>query len=392
MTRRRVMPGFPTAAALLVFGSLSAAPAGAQTTCTAPVPLTSGLRAPLSITQSNQHNLIVAESGNRGVLHSGRISIVGRDGLRRTLVDGLPSATNDANDPSGPAGLIMRGRTLYVAIGIGDTILPVGATPVRIGNPAPSSRLFSSVLAAHFSANIERTTSGFSLTTVNHEALANGETVRLTNADGDSMTLAVVANFPDYIANPLPTAAHNVRGSNPFDLELIDDQLFVTDGGRNLVWKADIDTGAFAPLVTFPTIPNTTGMGGPFVEAVPTGIREIHGQLFVTLFRGFPFPQASAVEQVDPLTGARTTLLQGLRTAIDVASSGDEDASVLVLEHTSGDLLPPFNGPGSLRRWDAAGPTVLTSCLARPTSMARDERDGVIYITELLTGRIIVVP
>ena len=79
-------------------------------------------------------------------------------------------------------------------------------------------------------------------------------------------------------------------------------------------------------------------------------------------------------------------------TAIDVASSGDEDASVLVLEHTSGDLLPPFNGPGSLRRWDAAGPTVLTNCLARPTSMARDERDGVTYITELLTGRVVMVP
>jgi hypothetical protein len=72
--------------------------------------------------------------------------------------------------------------------------------------------------------------------------------------------------------------------------------------------------------------------------------------------------------------------------------AGDEGASVFVLEHTSGDLLPPFNGPGSLRQWDAAGPTVLTSCLARPTSMARDERDGVIHITELLTGRIVVVP
>ena len=39
-----------------------------------------------------------------------------------------------------------------------------------------------------------------------------------------------------------------------------------------------------------------------------------------------------------------------------------------------------------------AGPTVLTSCLARPTAMARDGRDGVICITELLTGRVITVP
>ena len=55
-------------------------------------------------------------------------------------------------------------------------------------------------------------------------------------------------------------------------------------------------------------------------------------------------------------------------------------------------ITPPFSGPGSLRRWDGAVPTVLTSCLARPTSMARDERDGVTYITELLTGRVVMVP
>src|SRR6185503_2469888 len=81
--------------------------------------LTSGLRTPLGITQSNQNNLIVSETGTTGVLHSGRISLVEPDGTRRTLLDGLPSAPNDVGDPSGPAGVFIRGRTLYVVIGAG---------------------------------------------------------------------------------------------------------------------------------------------------------------------------------------------------------------------------------------------------------------------------------
>jgi hypothetical protein len=113
--------------------------------------LTSGLRTPLGITQSNQNNLVVSKSGTSGVLHSGRISIVEPDGTRHTLLDGLPSAPNDIGDPSGPAGVFMRGRTLYVAIGVGDTTLPN-----QFPNPSPSSPIFSSVLAIHFSASVKK--------------------------------------------------------------------------------------------------------------------------------------------------------------------------------------------------------------------------------------------
>ena len=229
----------PTA---LAIGVMLSGDARAQ--CGAEV--TAGLRFPLGIALSNQNNLLISESGTAGVLHSGRISIVGTDGIRRTLLDGLPSATNDVNEASGPAGLVMRGRTLYVAIGIGDTIQVVApGSPVRVGNPNPASPIFSSVLAVHFSAHVEKTTAGFSLTTADYDALANGQTLKLSNGGGDKITIELVADFPDYIPNPLPTAPNNVRGSNPFDVELIGDQLYVTDGGRNLVWQADIHTRCF---------------------------------------------------------------------------------------------------------------------------------------------------
>jgi hypothetical protein len=352
-----------------------------------------GLRFPLGIALSNQNNILVSETGTTGVEHSGRISIVDKDGIRRTLLDGLPSATNDVNEPSGPAGLVMRGRTLYVAIGIGDTIQVVApGSPVRVGNPNPASPIFSSVLAVHFSARVEKTTAGFSLTTADYDALANGQTLNLSNGGGDRITIELVADFPDYVPNPLPTAPNNVRGSNPFDVKLIGDQLYVTDGGRNLVWRADIHTNAVAPLAAFDPVPNPTGVGAPLLEAVPTGIREFEGQLLVTLFRGFPFPPGtSVVEQIDPDSGTHAPVLTGLRTAIDVLVGDDADTSLFVLEHASGPLLPPFSGPGSLTRRDATGSTVLANCLGRPTSMVRDEQNGLFYVTELVNGRLVKV-
>jgi hypothetical protein len=317
---------------------LCVADAQAQATCTPPFPLTSGLKFPLGVIQTTQRNLIVSETGDHGVLHSGRISIVDLDGARRTLVDGLPSATNDVNEPAGPAGLVMRGRTLYVAIGIGDTILPVPPTPFRIANPAPSSRLFSSILAIHFSAHTEHVTSGFTLTPAHHEALADGRKVRLSNRRGDQVAIELVANFPDHVPNPLPPAPTNVQGSNPFDLELLGNHLYVTDGGRNLVWKTDLRTGAFEPLATFPPVPNPTAVGGPTIEAVPTGIRRLNGNLYMTLFRGFPFPPGtSVVEQIDPRTGDHAPVLAGLRTAVDLLFlRTHEKATMVVLEHASG--------------------------------------------------------
>lgn len=384
---------------LLTVAVPPAVEAGARCPDTA---LTSGLRFPVGISLSNGGNLLVSETGTPGVLHSGRISILDRSGNRRTLLDGLPSATNDVSEPAGPAGLFMRGRTLYVAIGIGDTIQTVAAgSPARIATPHPSSPIFSSVLAIHFSAAVENLTMGFSLATTDHQTLADGGRVRLSNGDADRIAVELVANLPDFTPNPLSTFAANVRGVNPFGLVGIGDQLYVTDGGQNLVWQIDIPTGAFGVLTSFPSIPNPffnptpppPGLGGPLVEAVPAGIREINGQLLVTLFRGFPFPPGtSVVEQIDPATGNHVPLITGLKTAIDVLPLTDNgDATdYLVLQHASGAVL---SGPGLLMRVQASGgpATVITNCLNRPTSMTRDEKSGALFITELVDGRLVVI-
>jgi hypothetical protein len=99
--------------------------------------------------------------------------------------------------------------------------------------------------------------------------------------------------------------------------------------------------------------------------------------------------------QIDPATGNHTPFIGGLKTAIDVLEVRSETTAVshdyLVLQHASSAVL--FATPGTLTRIDGGtgGGAVLADCLNRPTSMARDARTGAVYITELLTGRLVVV-
>jgi len=366
---------------------LAATQAGAQ--CTTVI---TGLREPLGTALSNQGNLLVSESGTTSTLHSGRISIVDDSGNLRTLLDGLPSARNDVGDPSGPAGIFMLGRTLFVAIGVGDVGRNGGAPGITIPNPNPiSSPIFSSILAIHFSANTENTTTGFSLTVADQQALADGETVRLIDGVGNKLMIRMVADFPNYIPLPLPGFPQNISVSNPFQLLIIEDHLYVTDGGRNLVWDVNLLTGSFSALVSFPRITNPTAVGAPQIDAVPTGIAVSGDQLLVALFSGFPFPPgASSVEQVDPVTGNHSAFITGLRTAIGVLATGE---GYLVLQHNSGAvLLPPWSGPGVLLNFEtpAGSPTTVASCLVRPTSMILDQKAGTLYISEY-GGRIVAI-
>lgn len=358
--------------------------------------VTSGLRAPLGTALTNKGNLLVSETGTTA-LHSGRISIVDPSGNRRTLLDGLPSAINDVNEPSGPAGLFMRGRTLYVAVGTGDAGRPGPIPGTTIPNPNPiSSPIFSSVLAIQFSANTEKITNGFTVTADNEQALANGEVLTLSNGGGDKITIRMVADFPNFIPFPLPFFSPNIQLSNPFQLVAVEDTLYVTDGGRNRVWQVDLLTGSFSTLVAFPNIPNPLfpTLGGPFLQPVPTGIASSGDHLLVTLFRGFPFPPGtSTVEQVDPLTGSHTAFITGLKTAIDVLPITEEDGDIdhLVLQHAS--IGPFFGGPGLVLRFatPAGPPIVIANCLTRPTSMKFDKKTGTLYVTEL-GGRIVAIP
>jgi hypothetical protein len=358
----------------------------------------SGLRGPIGSAFTNQGNIIVSETGIANVPASGRLSIVGVDGTRRTLLDGLPQGTNAAGgDASGPNSLAMVGRTIYVAIGQGDTVIP-GPGGSTVPNPGVSSPLFSSILAVHVSAAAERSTAGFTLSAQDQQTLAGGGTVRLSNGRGDKLQVELVVNFPDYLSEPTAANPGNVRNSNPFGVLPVDDALFVTNGGLNRLFKVNLLDRSYAELAEFSRIANTSGLGGPpSVEAVPTGMAYSGGQVLVSLLSGGPFiPGLSRVKAVDPVTGAQADFLTGLRTSIAVMPVADDgDTDYLALENNFAPA-PPFPPSGaSVRHFEMPGSVSVpvNGCtLHRPTSLSRDPKTGAFYATELLMGTVVRVP
>jgi hypothetical protein len=228
----------------------------------------------------------------------------------------------------------MRGRTLYVAIGLGDAVLSGPLPASFVPNPNPSSALFSSVISIHFSAESERNTNGFTLSFSDQTTLKNGATVDLDNGGGDKMSIKLVADFPDYVPEPRPGLPNGVRQSNPFGLAIHGAQLYVPDASANTVRAVDIKTGTFSILTTFGPLPNNRGFGPPVVEAVPDSVQLRGKQLLVTLLTGFPFPIGnSQVRAVDIETGTNTPFITGLTSAID--SLPDGDGGFLTLEFST---------------------------------------------------------
>ncbi len=375
---------------LLGVGFLCGTPA-VNAQCPGPgTTLVGGLQGPSKIIQSPLGNLIVAETGP-AVENSGRVSIVSLDGTRRTLLAGLPSGENSIGDFSGTQGVFLQGRTLYVLNGEGDATLPGPFPGAELPNLSPASPIISSILAVHFSAAAEKNTTGFTLTLADHQALKDGATLRF-GSGGDKLTVKLIADFPNYVPDPLPGFPANVDHSNPFGLVGVGDQLYVVDGGLNNLMQVDIETGNISVLATFPVIPNPLPFGPPVMEAVPTSVREYNGQLLVTLFRGFPFVAGTSdVVQVDPLTGAITPFIDGLSSAIDVLPVKSKGVTSFLTLEISVDFLAGL--PGRLQRFPTpAGPGVpISNCLIGPSNMVRDEKTGTLYITSIFTGQIIKI-
>jgi hypothetical protein len=176
----------------------------------------------------------------------GRISILDPGtGQVRTLVSGLPSGFSPPNgDPSGPSGLALQGNTLFVTIGLGDAVVAGPLPGTQIPNPTPSSPLFSSVLAFRLTRHGSVLNAGFTMTPADQAALKSNSSTTLYNANSDQLTVRLIADFPDYLPEPVPGALANVRQSNPFGIAAIDNLLYVPDASSNNLRVVNLDTGA----------------------------------------------------------------------------------------------------------------------------------------------------
>ena len=354
--------------------------------------VTGGLKAPVKSTLSPAGSLIVVEAGDGP--NSGRLSIIDKSGARRTLIDGLPSGISPEGI-SGPSGIDLKGRTLYITIGEGDTSLAGPIPGTQLPNPNPSSPLFSSVLSIRLSGEIEQMTDGFTLSAAQQSDLKTGARKSLTAASGQNLTLEVVADFRNFTFEPRPDLVDNVRASNPFGVAVNGKTLYVPDAGQNLLREVDSKTGESRVIAVFAPKPNPLPFGGPFAEAVPDGVRLFGKQVLVPLLTGFPFaPGISEIRKVNKVNNSQSTFIGGLTSAIDVlavtTASGQDQ--FFTLEFTS-NLLAPQLPPGKLKLYSSptAQPVVIADCLISPSSMSFDAQTRTMFVTETFTGRVVKV-
>ncbi|HNP34222.1 MAG TPA: ScyD/ScyE family protein [Woeseiaceae bacterium] len=354
-----------------------------------------GLKAPQKIIYApKQDFFLVTEAGIPTLPNSGRVSVITNDGDRFTLIDGLPSGNAPPDDaPSGPSGLWIEGRQLYIAIGTGNATLPGPVPSSEIPNPSPNSPLLSSVLKYTFAwkgFQPEHSDTNI-LYPEDHTRLARGRSVRIGKYGHSRGTLQMLANFPNYTPAPRPGFPDLVRNSNPFGIVLHANTLYVADAAQNSIRKLTSGGGMRGDLIVYPPRPNPSApFGPPVVDPVPDSLRLFGNTLLVTFLTGFPFNAGVAdVHQFDLDSGVDSVVIDGLTTAIDVLPVAKDlfSNTVYTLEISSNLLA---GAPGRLQRFDGAGqpPTVISDTLISPTSIARDPATGDLLVTEIFPGRI----
>ncbi|HEY0157564.1 MAG TPA: ScyD/ScyE family protein [Thermoanaerobaculia bacterium] len=352
-------------------------------------PFVAGLQLPSKVAFTRHKNLVVAEAGTPAN-NTGRISLVNRaTATRRTLVDGLPSGISRAEEPgspSGPSGVAVQDRTVYVTIGVGDAVLPGPAPGTEQRNPSVASPILASLLSLQSSAPLDETAGGFSLNPADHATLKNGQAVTLRNAAGQELVVRLVADFPDYTEEPRPDFQANVRAGNPFGVAVLGQTLYVVDASQNVVRRVDANSGQTTTLSTIGKVQNPTPVGPPVVDPVPDSIHVRGNDLVVTTLTGFPFPAGRAsVLRIATAGGAAGTLVSGLTAAIDSAPLGQGPNDPLLVLEFSTNMLQGATGRLRLVTPDGASATIAEG-LPTPTSMVVDQTTGEVFITHIFPG------
>lgn len=366
--------------AVLALALIVLSPAGAAHQSTV---FATGLTGPVKLDLTRQGNLLVTEQGTAA--NDGKLSLVDRSGTVRPLLTGLPSGIETTGGSSGPQSPVVENCCIvYLTIGEGDMLRFAGPPGSQVPNPIGSvSPIFSSVLRLVFNEPLDRLDGGFALSPADHATLADGKTVKLDNASGESVWIRLVVDFKD--ARPDPVT--NVRGSNPFHMiaSQHDDGLLVVDSGQNALLKLDRNSWPEV-IVRFPPVAQAPGVVPPFSDAVPTAVRHYRGNRYVvSQLTGVPFtPGASTLRLVNAINGTWTPLITGLTTATDVLVVGNQ---IYVLEISSN---LAGGAPGRLLRFKnpTATPEVVATGLIGASGMIYDPARDSIFIAELFVGRI----
>jgi hypothetical protein len=168
--------------------------------------------------------------------------------------------------------MALHERTLYVALGPGDSERR-GQTPgTSIHNPAGSSSpIYASILAVRFNLDLDAIGGPFPLTTAHQRTLTDGGEVEIGDNKGGTARISLLTRFP--ISEPSPNVIY--RFSNPWGMALTEDgaTLWVTDASMDALVRVDTATGRWRRIARFPPLPNPGPVGPPVLDAVPTSVR-----------------------------------------------------------------------------------------------------------------------
>jgi hypothetical protein len=327
-------------------------------------------------------NFLVSQPSQ--TVNSGRVLFVSRAGVSRSLLAGLPSGIEvTLAGSSGPSAMAIRGRTLYLSLGLGD-LERRGPAPTSVLNPAgASSPLYCTILELRFNLDIDSLAGTFQLTPALQQNLADGLEVELSDGSGGTAKVSVLTRLPHF--EPAPGVLY--RFSNPWGMALTEDgkSLYVNDASNNSLLKIDTANGRWRRFARFPQVANPTPVGPPMIDIVPTSVRLYGDELLVSFLTGFPFvPSNARVLSVNPETGAANPFIFGLTSATDVfwrlLPGGKSE--FYVLEFSANQSASPAP-PGRLLRFDTAGMQVVAAPLITPVSLAYDESTKDLFILEL---------
>jgi hypothetical protein len=350
---------------------------------------TEGLQFPQRLIFTPAGNLLVSEGGT-AIPNTGRVSIVNRQGIRRSLLEGLPAGPGHGIAAFGPTGMGLDGRTLYLLLGEGD--VQVGP-PFAINLNGPSSPIFHSVLRIQFSVDLDAVGSSFELAMVQHWALRDGYDVTLRNTRGDTATIRLLTSFPSLMRNVLGGAARH-RPSDPYGvwLDAAGEALYIVDASAETFSKVNTTSGRYQVLTRFQPDQRDTSSGVTFVDTVPTAVCPVGDSFLISFLSASPFPEGSASirlwKPADGTWSRLSPLIGNLTMTNDViclpGGTANAPRVVSVEYRTMLDFATPS---GRVQLIDGNQKRVIAENLAFPTTAAIDPVSGDLFVATL-TGTV----
>ncbi len=237
--------------------------------------LVSGLTAPQGIQIDGQGLIWVAEQGTGA--SDGQISVIDQNGEVYPFLTNIPSAVEEGSAGSAHH-LLIDNQTLWAVVGLTSEVSGGNLIQLDISNFTPGDTPL--VWDQSF------TVANVATLVLNHN---------FTNQTGQS------------------NAYNLTKGP--------DGNIYIVDAAANAVVYYDTSSEELNVLAELPTISNTTGVGPPAVDAVPTGIIYADNQFLVSAFVGFPFTAGASRIFSVTLNGDISTFQSSFTGAVDITGN-----------------------------------------------------------------------